>query len=346
MLTEYALTPHLFDDLHNADAPEWLPQLRRFGHRLLPPDHSRVCNTVVSDLYGGSWYASAFVPLVEDLERRQQQDPTTRLPALDLLRALRPRLDWRLVVRPPCSQEMPDAEDAWACEAEASAARLQLPYHRLVGSCRLSLAAGRHRLQQTDDEAFWDPVSPIQTIPATVNDQVLALQRMCSFYSFLSFSSQFMTAQGGGRDLAFAIAIARRALRRHHDFSPPNLIDLHTEGTTDGDVERQQQAEAILARVRAELGPAVRLVRVFLWRDVKERRLLIGHCNGGSSQRPQVVWGVAMTHVVRPGTDDPNRDRHTFPVLDRRETSRLYSDFYGKTGPAPYPGSPWTSPST
>ena len=142
--------------------------------------------------------------------------------------------------------------------------------------------------------------------------------------------------------MTFAIELARHALQRHHDFPPPNRIDLHTEGTTRGDVERKEQAEAILARVRAELGPAVRLVRVFLWPDVKERRLLIGHCNGGS-QRPQVVWAVAMTHVVRPDSDNPQGDRHTFSVLDRRETSLLYSEFYGATAPTPYAGSPWTA---
>jgi len=73
----------------------------------------------------------------------------------------------------------------------------------------------------------------------------------------------------------------------------------------------------------------------------KERRLLVGHSDG-SDAHPRVIWGVAMTHVARPGTDDPVRDRHTFSVLDRRETSRLSSEFYTDARRHCYPDSPLT----
>jgi len=340
MLTEYALTPHLFDDVHNADDPQWMDQLRAFGLRLLPADPIRICNTVVSDLCNGGWFASAFLPLLTDLEKRQNEDRTTRLPQLDLLKTLRPRLEGRLVQRPSCSGLWPDAEEQWACEAESSGERLELPVHRLVGSQTLALAQGRHILSHTRDESFWCSVPSSQTIPADLDQQLAALRKMCSFYSFLAFTSPQLTAEGSGKDLTFAVKLAKAAFHRHYDFSPPQRIDLHVKGTTSGDADRARQAEAILDCVESELGPGTRMVRVWLWRDVKERRLLVGHSDG-SQAHPRVIWGVAMTHVARPGSDDPKRDRHTFSVLDRRETSRLASEYYGATATKPYPGSPW-----
>lgn len=339
MLTEYALTPHLFDDLHNADEPQWLERLRAFGLRLLPPGSARICNTVVSDLCNGSWYTNAFLPLLKDLEKRQNQDQTTRLPALDLLKTLRPRLADRLVERPFSSDSLPDTEEQWAIEAESSGERLGLPIHRLVGSQKLVPGQGRHTLSQTQDEAFWDSVSAAPTVPADLTQQLAVLRRMCSFYSFLAFASPQLVAEGSGKDLTFAIGLAKRAFHWHRDFSPLQRIDLHVKGDTGSDAARTRQAEAILDRVKTELGPATERVRVWLWRNVKERRLLVGHSDG-SNAHPRVVWGVAMTHVARPGSDDPKRDHHTFSVLERQATSRLTSDYYGTTN-QPYPGSPW-----
>jgi hypothetical protein len=340
MLTEYALTPYLFDDQHNSDDPEWLERLRAFGERLLPTDSGRMSNTVVSDLCDGSWYATGFLPLLQDLERRRNEDHTT-LTALALLKTLRPRLEGCLVKRPFCDDLLPDSEEQWACEAETSSARSRLPIHRIVGSHRLAPGPQRHTLPQTQEETFWDTVPVTQTIPADMGQQLAAVQRMCSLYSFLAFASPQLSALGSGKDLNFAIEFARAALRRPRDFPPPQRIDLHAEGTTDGEAQRAQQAEAILRRVEADLGPATSLVRVLLWRTVKERRLLVGHSDS-SDGHPRVLWAVAMTHVARPDTDSPARDRHTFSVLDRRETSRLSSELYSDTARQLYPGSPWT----
>ncbi|MDY0170398.1 MAG: hypothetical protein RBS80_27890 [Thermoguttaceae bacterium] len=342
MLTEYALTPHLFDDEHNAGDGEWLERLRRFGARLLPRAPGGVCNTVVSNLCDGSWYAYAFDLIIQDLERRQRRDRSRSLPALDLLRSLRQPLKDRLVVRPfvPPADALPETEDEWAGEAETSAMRLDLPIHRLVGSGRLTAGTGRYRLDETHDEAFWKSIFSSPTIPADLDKQLAALRPFCCFYSFIAFSSPHLAAERSGGDLPFAMRLAKAALARHHDFQPPRRIDLHTAGTTDSAERRDQQAKAILERARAELGRGADIVRVFLWQTVKERRLLVGHANeDGNSLR--ATWGIAMTHVARPGIDDPKRDEHTFTLQDRSATSRLYSSLYGTTAPGLYPDSPW-----
>ena len=115
MLTEYALTPHLFDDEHNASDPHWLETLRSFGDRLLPAGQDRPFNTVVTDLYDASWYGNEFVPLIENLERRQEADRTKRLPALDLLKSLRPRIERHLVTRPAVGADYPHNRREMGC---------------------------------------------------------------------------------------------------------------------------------------------------------------------------------------------------------------------------------------
>ncbi len=57
MLTEYAITPHVFDADHNAAYTEWLKELRAFGERLLPTGMNRVHNNVVSNLCDSHWFA-------------------------------------------------------------------------------------------------------------------------------------------------------------------------------------------------------------------------------------------------------------------------------------------------
>jgi hypothetical protein len=199
---------------------------------------------------------------------------------------------------------------------------------------------GRFCLRQTQDEEFWDVVLPVQTIQADLNEQITALRRLCSFYSFFAFASPHLSATGSGKDLTFALELAKSSLYKPRDFLPVTRIDLHAQGEAGVTANHVQQVEDISQRVRQELGRAANLVRIFLWPTIKERRFLVGHSNV-SDLRPHIVWAVAMTHVVRPDSDEPARDRNTFALLDRRETSQLASDFYFHTSLKPYIGSPW-----
>ena len=135
MLTEYALTPHLFDGRHNAGDPQWLDRLRRFGERLLPANPKRACNTVVSDLCDGAWYGTEIVSLIRELERRQDDDRSIRISALDLLKTLRPRwsatssnvrspaLHGRLTSKAGPTKRSPRANPR-ECQSTASSCRL------------------------------------------------------------------------------------------------------------------------------------------------------------------------------------------------------------------------------
>jgi len=150
---------------------------------------------------------------------------------------------------------------------------------------------------------------------------------MCTFYNFVAFASPYLSAAGSGKDLAFAVKLAKAAFQRPRDFAMPARIDLHTEGEVADDAKHQADAAAILQRVKAELGPATGTVRLFLWRQIKERSMMFGTSDDINKQ-PKIVWAVSATHVARPDSDNPDRDRHTFSVLPADAASRLASDFY------------------
>jgi len=342
MLTEYALTPHLFDDEHNAADPEWLGRLRAFGNRLLPVGHERVFNTVISDLYDASWYASGFVPLIANLERRQRADRATRFPALDLLKQLRPRVERFLVRRPACNNDFPQDEAGWVEEAFGSTRRSGLPIHRIVASSGFRCDPSGNQpvlLKDTQAEAFWDSVPATQWPRADLAEQCNAIRRMCTFYGFLAFISPHIDVQGS-TDLRFVIEMVRTAFDRPVGFVPPSRIDLHTKGPPEERL-RQSLVDRVCNRLRAELGSQANVVHLYLWPTGLERHLLVGHAR---ADKPAVVWAVSLTHVVRPDLDGPNQDNATFALLPASKASKLASRYYSNPSASPYAGSPFVIP--
>jgi hypothetical protein len=140
--------------------------------------------------------------------------------------------------------------------------------------------------------------------------------------------------------LNFAVELIKAGFARPAGFSPLSQIDLHTEGPFRPP-ERQPFVDAIYARLKREFGARVAVIRLFLWRDLLERRLLAGHANPG--KKPDVVWAFSLTHVARPDTDGPDQESPTFAVLSSPQTSRSVGRYYGGTGPKPYPGSPFVA---
>ncbi len=340
MLTEYALTPHVFDADHNAANSEWLKELRSFGERLLPTGTNRVHNNVVSDLCDAHWFAQEIAPMIDTLQRQQDEDVHHRLPALDLLKAIRPQLERHLVSRPFTDGIWPEDEESWAREAVASSESTGIAIHRVVTSAQLATTQDWTSLKDAMTERFWEPVAPVSNPRAELAEQLDLIRRMTAFYSFLAFASPHISAQGAGKDLRFAIGLAEAAFARPTQFPKLMRIDFHTEIYGRDAAERRDQAEKILDRVHNAIGNDVGIVRLFVWPDVKERRLVVGHSDG-SDNTPKTAWAVAMTHVARPDTDNPQRDRHTFSVLPRAEVSRLASELYSNIHTRPCLGSPF-----
>lgn len=339
MLTEYALTPHIFDDEYNADDPDWLAQLRLFGERLLPASQDGVFNTVIANLHAENWLFCGFAPLIDNLQARQDSNRSVRLPALDLLKQLRPRLERQLVRRPICDSNMPLDEAGWVDEAFSSSKSSSIPIHRIVAcsSYRRDSETPDQpiALLDTRQETFWNGISATQELPADISEQCNAIRSMCTFYKFIAFASPYLDVQGS-TDLGFVVEMVKTAFNRPRGFGSPARIDLHTKGPAVKE-DRQSFVYRIREKLIYKLGEQADVIRLYLWPHLLERRLLVGRING---DKPAVVWAVSMTHVARRSLDGPNQEDATFALLPAKGTSRHTSRYYNNSSGKPYPESP------
>ncbi|MFH1614298.1 MAG: hypothetical protein ABIG61_04335 [Planctomycetota bacterium] len=341
MLTEYALTPHVFDDEHNSNNPQWLEQLRAFGNRLLPVDQEQTFNTVISNLYSGSWYESNFLQIINSLEERQKT-LHSKLHALDLLKQMRPRIERHLIVRPAVKEDYPLKEEDWHAEAVLTNARTTLPIHRIVGSSKLKVENNGYRLDQiNNNDRFWDRIADRQWLEAKVETQVNYIKKMCSFYSFIGIASPHLSCLGSGRDLNFAIALIKSALDREHGLGAVQRLDLHTQGPYTGESERNTFAQNVMRRLQQEFDNKASLINLYLWPSLLERHLMFGKATGG--EKPNTVWAISATHFARPDSDGPNQDPATFTLLPTSLSSKVASRYYSPNpNRKPYSGSPFT----
>ena len=325
MLTEYALTPHLFDDEHNARDSKWLEQLQEFGKRLLPVDEAQVFNTIISDLYDGSWYESNFKPIIQNIESRQKKDFSERIPALDLLKEIRRRISEFLVKRPASKRKYPDSEMDWIDEAIASSLQFNLSVGKIVTSSQISSDERWNRLDESWKANLWEGVPVVQCPTADMGDQISRFQRVCSFYDFLAFASPQIDIHGS-KDLDFFIELVKKSSDRPNGFDKLLCFDLHTKSDVS-QLSQQQLTARIKERLTQKLGENAKLIRLYLWPEMLERRLLCGYDRGDG--KPKIIWSFSLSHVVRPQLDGPTQEDMTFSVLPARQTSRLRDRYYG-----------------
>lgn len=339
MLTEYALTPHIFDDEHNAENPLWLDQLRAFGNRLLPIDDEQTVNTVIANLYGGSWFESNILQLIESLESRRC-DSTNAQSAYNLLRQLRTRIQRHLVTRPAKNSNYPSEEEDWCQEAFKIDEETDIPIHRIVSSAKMQVSDKWFRLDQTNTDGFWDRVPDREWIEAKVEKQIDCIKKLCSFYSFIGITSPHISSLGLGRDLNFAIKVIKTAINKENGLDRVRRIDIHTEWPCRGSMSREQFSDGILEKIHDEIGEKIKIIRLYLWRSLLERHLMFGNATGGD--KPNVIWTVSSTHFARPDTDGPDQDPATFTLLPRKISSKLTSRYYSPNpSRIPYEGSPY-----
>lgn len=228
MLTEYALTPELFDDEYNAGDPEWLEQLRQLGHRLLPLDQHQICNTVISNLYGGTWFYYGLQPIIDNMGKRQEND-SSLLPGLDLLvKTFHRRIESHLVTRPCCADELPNTEQDWVNEAENSIHGSTVPLHIIISTSQIDRSTNSCHLPDSWKSEVWQGNPATQCLSSDLSQQVFTFRRSCTFYDFLAVCSPHLDVQGS-KDLDFAVALINQAIDRPVDFEPLLRVDLHTK---------------------------------------------------------------------------------------------------------------------
>ena len=322
MLTEFALTPSIFDAALHPDAGEWQEQLRELGQGMFP--RVAASPVIVSNLHGGAWEGVAGGTIA------RLRDPRVR----NLCQGLLTRLA-AAFVRRPVRGGTPGTELQWA--QAALAFRAEEPIERIVvteaaKADTLADEASVFSLRHVNDEAFWTGISSAGPQEMVVATQVGRLSKLCKHADFLLLVSKDI--HGGDDDeTRFAVELIRSALSRPPGFDVPE-VEVHTQGPD------RDPKSATLRRIVSNVGQSLRAVllpgqqvRLVMWAKLLDRLVIAGSNTRGSAgkttRRPR--WGVAMSHIARPGDVRKGHPPTNWSLLQSADLGEKFAR-YGATG--------------
>jgi hypothetical protein len=325
MLTEFALTPSVFDDEANTDPQAWREQIRELGLNMFP--RVSAWPVMVCNLFEGGWHAIAFQTV------SRIKDATLRTMCEDLLR----RAADAAVRRPACL-DWPTDDIEWAHEALAS--HQIEPIERIVAAdaTRTAIAAEGQSVRSINevlDGGFWHEVSAEATPAMRIVDQINTLHKICLHADFLCLVTKDIYG-GDDDETDFAIALLRSALSRPAGFAEPD-IEIHTEGPRDPSAhDYAARVSTLAANILLSLGSALQpgqQVRLVIWPKLLDRVLVTGlhtqDANGNIVRSPR--WGVAMNHIARAG-DARKAIPPTTWTLMKKDNLRQRFDLYCAPG--------------
>jgi hypothetical protein len=312
MLTEFAITPQVFDA--NAADGNWLRHLNELARGIFPMDRKQPVPVIVSNFHAGRWFEEA-TSIVERIHSQGKREK-----AKSFLTKLS-----QLLVDRPAEGDLPINEEMWIEEA--------LESHRCAPLGRLLVTHDPSeenrwpngllcKVASIVDDGFWDGISSPRHPRRVIREQIDEMSSICLHATFLAFVSPHIN--DSGNDLAFAIELIQRALGRPRTFQTPT-IDIHTMVRSSPAPE----SDHILRGLRAaRCGSAT--VRLLLWPKLLERILIAGSALGDKAgeHRRRARWAVSLTHVARE-SDRNGGGRNTFTLMRPDIRDELCETLYG-----------------
>ena len=256
MLTEFALTPSIFDDEAHPDPGAWHEHIRELGLNMFP--RVSAWPVMVCNLFDGGWHAVAFQTI------SRIKDAKLRTMCEDLLR--------RAADACPTATLSRLAHRRNRMGAEALASHAIEPIERIVATdaTRGAIAAegGSVRsIEEVLDGGFWHGVSAEATPEMRIADQIRALHKICLHADFLCLVTK--NIYGGNDDETdFAVALITATLTRPPGFAVPD-IEIHTEGPRDPSThDYATRVKTLAANIVRSLTSALQpgqQVRLVIW---------------------------------------------------------------------------------
>jgi len=292
MLTEIAMTPHVFDAASNPDTEAWLECLGRVGQGFFPL--SAPSPVIAANLQDGGWIEEVKTTIGRITDHR------VRVKAQQVASRLKD-----IVVSRPTVNYWPDDEKQWAEEAVGS--HRAEPIGRIVMTDRLhqGYQAGGvicHALQSVCDDGFWTDIRNARQVPMDIPTQVGFLRPICVHSQYLAL--KLPHAEGSDDDeTPFAAEVIGSAFRRPRGF-PAVKVELHING------ERYRgNFTSLFHNIRHSLAtkvPAGGEVLLCAWRGFIDRKLIAGVFRESAGQLLRSPrWGVGFQHVARPHDNRP-----------------------------------------
>jgi len=302
MLTEIALTPHIFDEASNGDVDTWLDSLRDLGANLSP--RTAASPAIVSDLFSGSWYPEVLKTVASIQDHR----------ARALIQSIVTQIKKYLVTRPE-KRDWPLEELDWVKEAHAS--HMDEPLGRIVTAdiledCSAEIShPSQYSLRQLidDREGFWNDIVSQRDVPMNIEDQVQILRPICAHAQFLTICDPHVKGSEDDETI-FVAKLIESATTRGQGFPEVKKIELHLDGENRcreplDDASLNCLQTNIHKIIQRYVGRNIRIVYCFRKHFIF-RRLVAGSIefdNGEEKRSPR--WGVAFSHIARPADDAP-----------------------------------------
>lgn len=318
MLSEFALTPAIFDEAAHENELDWLLQVKELASGMFP--RTGVCSSIVADLYSGSWRH-----LAGDAAKRIT-DPRLA----EHCKALLVQIDQILVGR-PAAGIWPESDADWAAEAVASAQAE--PFDQIVvpGSTKTEMTVAAQKVTVLDEVVsakFWAGTSPDRSPRMVVREQISLLKKLLAHLEWIKVINPF----GCTSESRFCYSLLAAALDCSH-LTETQRAELHVQQPdTHDDADRLTRQTRLAAGAHRHLRENTTgdfEVKLFFWprEDLRERRILAGTYSKrvNSPDLESARWGLRTDHVAHE-TDRPE-DNTDWSLLDRRSLLRWHERY-------------------
>jgi len=321
MLSEFALTPSIFDEASHTDKVAWCDQVRKLTFAMFPD--TSAWPVIVSDLYAGSW-SSQVEAYVESI-----QDHRAKKFCIELATRMRQRL----VVRPDCGAWPSDDDAAWCREAIATHA--VEPIDRIV-SVRTTKDSSAHEfaivrcIDEVEDAGFWHDINADASPRMVVAEQVQLLRKLCLHSEWVALINPYSF----GMEQDFTVELIRIAMRRDTKFGKLKL-EVHAKEPDGIDpTERTKKQQRVTSHMRGRIQPVLSVgntAELYFWPKLLDRIIVAGHyvklSDGTMRKSPR--WGASMSHVAH--RSEPDAVPTEWKLLRRDALDRWFREFVAES---------------
>lgn len=317
MLSEFAITPAIFDEDAHDDKEAWSEQLRELTSALFP--RTSVWPVLISNLYAGSWSSH----ILEYIDRIGDHR------AKKYCQGLVTNMRRMLVIRPECGEWPSDDDSAWCREAIATHA--VEPIDRII-SVRQTISSHGNDISvvrcidEVEDGGFWHDIKADASPRMVIAEQVELLRKLCIHSEWVALINPY----GFGNEQNFSLQLLEFALNRHASFGPIHF-EFHAQAPDVTDpVERQERQDRVLNNIANRIRPKLNgshSVNLYFWPRLLDRIIVAGNfvTISGGERRKSPRWGVSMNHVAL--GSDPDTSSTEWKLLRRERLNEWFRQF-------------------
>lgn len=329
MLTEYSISPHIFDYecVCGAfpDKSDWTRALRSFCNSLVDDSRDEPCGILIANIFDGLW-----------LQKVQNMvDDKTRLNIYPDLRTFLCSLKERKILlhrekHDPNIMTLGENEEEWVRESQRLKGK-SLVHHVVTSVPMLNEKA-------FSDPSLHKPFSPTQSVQSDIDSEVKCLEPFLSRCTALAITCPYICERKDDKNgMPSSLEFHKeygfvRELIRYKTASSQNKkqlaqVDFFINDVTIKNIfSVEKTAQRIKDDVQTFFGGKV---RIFARPNVVERRLFFGKSDvdGTFSMR----WAVATTHYARENAPNNNGDKHVFSLLSPFAADDCYDFYYNKS---------------